>query len=59
MNNDGYADLIVGARYNDAGGAYAGRAYVYSGQTGALFSTLSPERLQATSSAGRFPEQVM
>jgi hypothetical protein len=36
VNNDGYDDLIVGALYNDAGGDNAGRAYVYSGQTGAL-----------------------
>jgi len=30
VNGDGFADLIVGAPYNDAGGADAGRAYVYS-----------------------------
>ena len=34
VNNDGFDDLIVGARYNDAGGDDAGRAYVFSGQTG-------------------------
>ncbi len=31
MNGDGYSDLIVGAYMNDAGGDYAGRAYVYYG----------------------------
>jgi hypothetical protein len=31
VNGDGYADLIVGANYNDAGGTDAGRAYVYYG----------------------------
>src|SRR5262245_6554810 len=31
VNGDTYADLIVGARLNDAGGANAGRAYVYYG----------------------------
>jgi hypothetical protein len=31
VNHDGYADLIVGAYGNDAGGAAAGRAYVYLG----------------------------
>lgn len=31
FNNDGYADLIVGAYHNDAGGAEAGRAYLYLG----------------------------
>lgn len=31
VNGDGYGDLIVGASYNDAGGADAGRAYVFFG----------------------------
>jgi len=31
VNGDGYDDLIVGAYRNDAGGAEAGRAYVYYG----------------------------
>ena len=31
VNNDGYGDVIVGARGNDAGGANAGRAYIYFG----------------------------
>ena len=31
VNGDGYADLIVGASLNDAGGTTAGRAYVYFG----------------------------
>jgi hypothetical protein len=43
VNNDGYDDLIVGARYNDAGGADAGRAYVYSGQTGGPLWTFTGE----------------
>ena len=34
VNNDGFEDLLVGAYYNNAGGSKAGRAYVYSGQTG-------------------------
>ena len=34
VDNDGFDDLIVGALYNDAGGNDAGRAYVFSGQTG-------------------------
>ena len=34
VNNDGFDDLIVGASLNDAGGTDAGRAYVFSGQTG-------------------------
>lgn len=29
INGDGYSDVIVGAKYNDAGGADAGRAYLY------------------------------
>jgi hypothetical protein len=43
VDDDGYDDLIVGARYNDAGGADAGRAYVYSGQTGGLLWTFTGE----------------
>ena len=43
VNNDGYDDLIVGAHWNDAGGTDAGRAYVYSGQTGALLWTFTGE----------------
>ena len=31
MNGDGYADVVVGANGNDAGGSAAGRAYVYFG----------------------------
>ena len=34
VDNDGYADLIVGAWHSGAGGFAAGRAYVFSGQTG-------------------------
>jgi hypothetical protein len=38
VNNDGYEDLIVGARFNDRGGAKAGSAYVILGpiSTGTL-----------------------
>jgi len=31
VNGDGYSDVIAGANLNDAGGANAGRAYVYFG----------------------------
>jgi len=31
VNGDGFDDLIVGARLNDAGGGNAGRAYIYFG----------------------------
>lgn len=34
VNNDGFDDIIVGAFNNDAAGVDAGRAYVFSGQTG-------------------------
>ncbi|HEX2897566.1 MAG TPA: dockerin type I domain-containing protein, partial [candidate division Zixibacteria bacterium] len=40
-NKDGYSDLIVGAIGNDAGGPLAGRAYVYSGQTGTIMYTFT------------------
>ncbi|MCK6620086.1 MAG: FG-GAP repeat protein [Calditrichaceae bacterium] len=31
VNNDGFADVIIGAHSNDAGGSDAGRAYLYFG----------------------------
>lgn len=41
INNDGFGDIIVGARYNDGGGPNAGRAYVYSGRDGGLLYTVT------------------
>jgi hypothetical protein len=35
-DGDGVTDVIIGADLNDAGGTDAGRAYVYSGDTGLL-----------------------
>ena len=39
VDADGYADFIVGATGHSTAGAAAGRAYVYSGQSGALLYT--------------------
>lgn len=44
VNHDGFADVIVGAPGNSAGGEGAGRAYVYSGKDGRLLLTLTGER---------------
>lgn len=44
IDQDGFADVIVGAPGNNAGGAGAGRAYVYSGKTGRALLTLTGER---------------
>jgi FG-GAP repeat protein/VCBS repeat protein/tetratricopeptide repeat protein len=44
VNHDGFADVIVGAPGNGAGGENAGRAYVYSGKDGSLLLTLTGER---------------
>src|SRR2546422_486844 len=41
VNGDGYADVIVGANLNDAGGADAGGAYVYDRNRDLL---VSPDR---------------
>jgi len=41
VNGDGYADVIVGAPANGAGGEKAGRAYVYSGKDGHILLTLT------------------
>jgi FG-GAP repeat/FG-GAP-like repeat/Tetratricopeptide repeat len=43
VNHDGFADVIVGAPNNSAGGDKAGRAYVYSGKDGSLLLTLTGE----------------
>jgi hypothetical protein len=43
VNHDGFADVIVGAPNNSAGGESAGRAYVYSGKDGSLLLTLTGE----------------
>jgi hypothetical protein len=43
VNNDGHADVVVGACYEDGGASGAGRAYVFSGETGdTLYTLLSP-----------------
>lgn len=44
VNRDGFADVIVGAPNNGAGGEGAGRAYVYSGKDGSLLLTLTGEK---------------
>jgi hypothetical protein len=50
MNGDGFADLVVGARYGDDGGTNAGEAYV-------LFGTASG--FGAAVTAGGFTRQVI
>ncbi|MFI5242481.1 MAG: FG-GAP-like repeat-containing protein [Gemmatimonadales bacterium] len=44
VDHDGHADIFVGAPGNNAGGAGAGRAYVFSGKDGHLLLTLTGER---------------
>ena len=39
MNNDGFADLIVGARGDDNNGSYSGSARVLSGNGGSVLFT--------------------
>ena len=39
VNGDGYADVIVGARYNDGAATNAGEAYVYHGSASGLSAT--------------------
>jgi hypothetical protein len=40
VDADGWPDMIVGAWLEDGGNTQAGRAYVFSGQTGAVLHTL-------------------
>jgi hypothetical protein len=44
QDGDGAADVIVGAPGNNAAGQGAGRAYIFSGRSGALLRTLDGER---------------
>jgi hypothetical protein len=44
IDGDGYADVVIGAPGNNAGGQGAGRAYVYSGKDGHVLLTLTGER---------------
>ena len=44
VNHDGFADVMVGAPGNNAGGKGAGRAYVFSGKDGKTLLTLTGER---------------
>ncbi|HTE04980.1 MAG TPA: FG-GAP-like repeat-containing protein, partial [Planctomycetota bacterium] len=42
VNKDGFADVIVGACLANGNGSNAGRAFVYSGATGAILFDLAP-----------------
>jgi hypothetical protein len=44
VNQDGYADLLVGAELSDQGGDESGRAYIFSGLDGTLIRHLEAER---------------
>jgi hypothetical protein len=44
IDEDGYADVIVGAPADDSAGEAAGRAYFFSGKTGEVLITLEGER---------------
>jgi hypothetical protein len=41
IDGDRADDFVIGAPFNDAGGTNAGRAYVYSGRTGAVLHTVT------------------
>lgn len=47
LDNDGFEDVIVGAWLNDDAFYLAGKAYVYSGKTGALIRTHAGGRIDA------------
>ena len=44
VNRDGYADVLIGAPTNAAGGKDAGRAYLYSGKDGKKLMTWTGQR---------------
>jgi hypothetical protein len=41
VDNDGYADLAIGAYTNSSAAPQAGRTYVFSGKTGAILRTMT------------------
>ncbi len=49
VNGDGFADLIIGAPYNDASGPYSGSAYVVFGHAGGWNANIALESLAGTS----------
>jgi hypothetical protein len=55
VNNDGYDDVLIGASNEDPGASpqYAGRAYVFNGQTGTLIHTLVSPNEQFSGLFGR------
>jgi hypothetical protein len=52
VNEDGYADVIVGANAEDAGANNAGRAYIFSGVDGSLLQTLTSPNPQFNGNFG-------
>ncbi|HEV8320446.1 MAG TPA: VCBS repeat-containing protein [Myxococcota bacterium] len=58
VNGDGYDDLVVGARFNDAGGTDAGRAYVYLGGPGGTFEPSADSTLTGEAAGDAFGSSV-
>jgi hypothetical protein len=56
VNGDGYSDVIVGARQNDAGGSEAGRVYIYFG--GPSMDNIADVILTGAASGDYFGESV-
>ena len=52
VNSDGFGDVIVGARYNDAGGTNAGSAYIYFGSV--AMNSISDVTLTGVAVGDRF-----
>lgn len=48
IDNDGHADLLMAAWISNAGGTQAGKAFVYSGRTGAVLETFTHNIAGAT-----------
>jgi hypothetical protein len=55
VNNDGYDDVIVGARWEDVDAtANAGRAYIFNGQTGGVLHTLASPNVEGSGQFGNW-----
>ena len=58
LNGDGFADVIVGAEGNDAGGSGAGAAYVFFGSSSASLDTTADGTLLGAVASGSFGGSV-
>lgn len=58
VDGDGRGDVVIGAQNEDGGAEDAGRAYVFSGATGALLHTLASPQPEVDGAFGAFVTDI-